>query len=114
MTMLELIGRRAGVSELVMSVPNSPECGKDIAAFLGAGLSGWATDDLSTVAPKTARAIEEVRVSFTCLVNCFVDSWLVGWLVVARRLVSHESAACLFGAPSRFGGCHCEDPSRNL
>ena len=74
MNMLELIGRRAGVSELVMSVPNSPECGKDIAAFLGSGLSGWATDDLSTVAPKTARAIEEVRVSFTCLVNCFVDS----------------------------------------
>ena len=74
MVMLELIGRRAGVSELVMCVLNSPECCKDITAFLGSGLSGWATDDLSTVAPKTARAIEEVRVSFTCLVNCFVDS----------------------------------------
>ena len=58
LTMLELIARKGNMYEMVMPVPKS-DLAEGATAFALGGLKGWALDDLSEVAPKTARAIAE-------------------------------------------------------
>jgi hypothetical protein len=49
---------KAALYEMVMPIPNSP-LADDSKSFMLNGLKGWAEDDLSEVAPKTSRALDE-------------------------------------------------------
>mmetsp|Transcript_5567 Transcript_5567/g.10445 ORF Transcript_5567/g.10445 Transcript_5567/m.10445 type:complete len:384 (+) Transcript_5567:29-1180(+) len=58
MTMLELVGRKASMSEMVAPLPNT-ELALGGKQFFEKGLKGWALDGLTEVAPKTAKALAE-------------------------------------------------------
>ena len=44
------------MAEMLMPVPNSP-LADDARDFIASGLNGWASDDLTDIAPKTAEAL---------------------------------------------------------
>ena len=44
------------MAEMLMPVPNSP-LADDARDFIASGLKGWASDDLTDIAPKTAEAL---------------------------------------------------------
>jgi GNAT superfamily N-acetyltransferase len=58
MIILELIARKANMSDMLMPIPNT-ELADGAKLFMLDALKGWSEQDLSTIAPKTSKALRE-------------------------------------------------------